>query len=349
MVISALIAIGAGGVVAAAERLHARRVRAAAHLAFGPGAAASRWTRLAPAVRVIGMSLAVFGALLLIRIDPAPTHRERDPSLSRRLLICLDVSPSMLVQDAGPDVPKVSRAAWAGRALRPLLDSAGSAEDTSLSLVIFHNGAMPLLIDTYDKDVIYNLLDGMRLDSLFRRGSTDLQAGVNAALETARRWARDSATLVIVSDGDSDTGLPSLLPKPPSIAQTIVVGVGDTQSTSEINGVMTRQDAGSLRLLSSRLGGRYYDCNRQLVPPLATERLISIKPRSAASIGERAVGLASVGAGALITGCVGPLLIAFGRRDPDADRSQRTRANARSVRAIPPPSVFVASRHGELP
>ena len=68
-----------------------------------------------------------------------------------------------------------------------------------------------------------------------------------------------------MSDGDTvpDTGMPAM---PPSITETLVLGVGDPRTGKFIDGKMSRQDAATLRQIAGRLGGVYHDGNVKHVP-----------------------------------------------------------------------------------
>lgn len=316
MVTNLFIAAMVGVLVLLAERLHARRTHTLRRLAFGADGRSASWTRFVPWIRALGVVLLVFGALTLMDFEPAAGKQRLQSKASKQILICLDVSPSMRIRDAGPDLPRIKRSRWAGEAIEPLLRSIGGqyANDTRFSIVAFHTSAVPVIRETYDKEVVLNLFDDMNLDHAFLPGTTDLQAGVNEALRFARGWARNSATLIVISDGDSDAGLSSLLPTPPSIAQTFVLGVGDPRSPSEINGHSSRQDASSLLLLATKLGGTYFDCNRSKAPPLATTGLRMQAPQAMTPAIERRIGLWSIGIGGTLTGVIGHALLVFGRR-----------------------------------
>ncbi len=53
-------------------------------------------------------------------------------------------------------------------------------------------------------NVVRNVLDGLPLYAAFEAGPTKLSSGVNDALAYARKWKADSATLLVISDGDSE-------------------------------------------------------------------------------------------------------------------------------------------------
>ena len=73
-------------------------------------------------------------------------------------------------------------------------------------------------------EVVKNCLDDLPLGVAFNVGKTELLEGVRASVELAKNWQPDSATLVIVSDGDTipDSGMPDL---PRAIQRTLVVAL----------------------------------------------------------------------------------------------------------------------------
>ena len=308
---SALLAGLAALVVAAiAEHRHAARVARVARLAFGPTGAPTPWARLAPAARIAGLALAVFGATVLLLHDPIETEVEPDPRASRQLLVVLDVSPSMNLADAGPGNEKEMRGVWAGKVLRGILDRL-DMKDTRVSMVAFYSKAIPMLRDSTDKNVLANLMDGLPLYTAFRAGETDMQAGIELAYSMAKGWARRSTTLVVISDGDLSKPV-SVPARPASIADTIVIGVGDPNRATMIAGHASRQDAWTLKSLAGKLDGHYHDGNTRHLPREIIERLTMVAPRVSDAIGLREAGLVALGVGCALTGLVGPLLILFG-------------------------------------
>src|SRR5438477_3426601 len=87
-----------------AEYLHGRRSRRIAALAFGPSRRPAPWAHAAPWLRVLAMGGLCWGLATLLVLPPKiQTSKEIPPSEERHLLIVLDVSPSMRLEDAGPD------------------------------------------------------------------------------------------------------------------------------------------------------------------------------------------------------------------------------------------------------
>ncbi len=265
----ALAAAAVALLLAASEILHARRVRGVGGLAFGPGGRPSGWTRAAPALRVLSGAAAAFGLVTLLLIEPASRGgKSLDPARLRHLVVVLDVSPSMRLADAGPD-GKETRRARAAALVRGVL-SRVPTDRHRVSVVAVAGGALPVVVDTRDGDVLANILDDLPLSFAFRAGKTDLFAGLAEAARIARDWKPGSATVLVVTDGDTvpSTGLPRM---PPSVSGTLLVGVGDVSTGRFIDGHMSRQDAGTLRQVAVRSGGIYHDGNAKQVPTVALQ------------------------------------------------------------------------------
>ncbi|MCA9289935.1 MAG: VWA domain-containing protein [Phycisphaerales bacterium] len=305
------IAVLVGAVVAGAELVHARRIRRIGRLAFGGRGRPAAWVVVVPALRTVAAGAVAWSALVLVTIDPRIAEVEPSRGTSRHLLIALDVSPSMLIEDAGPDREKVSRAVWAGAVATGILDRLDMST-TRVSLVAFYTGTLPVITETFDKDVIANVLDGLPMYTAFEPGATKLQGGVAAAFDVARAWMPDSATLVVISDGDTlDGAAPARMP--PSIADTIVIGVGDPYRSSVVGGHASRQDAASLKQLAARLGGYYHEGNSKHLPSSVVEHLTMIQPRLSDRAGMREIALMLLGGGGAVLALLPPALALAGR------------------------------------
>lgn len=309
--------------VGIAEWLHARRVARVARLAFGPSGRASRWTIVVAPSRTIAAALATWGLMFLVTYDPIEIDRKPAKIASNHLLVLLDVSPSMQLKDSGAEAQGISRAKRAGEVVQAVLDRL-DMENTRISIVAFYTDALAIVQDTFDKEVIRNALDGLPMYTAFESGPTDLKKGLVKAFEIARLWPADSATLLIVTDGDVATGIPSVIPS--SIADTIVVGLGDPVKSSDVNGHASRQDTMGLRQLATRLGGFYHDGNRKHLPSEVVNSLTMIAPRVGGNWSVRDLALLAVGIGCSTLAFIGPLLTLFGR----------PRSFAREINAVKP-------------
>jgi Ca-activated chloride channel family protein len=322
-----LAALATIAVVSFAEWAHARRVARVARLAFGPEGRPAAWARLAPAIRIAGAGLAAFGATLLLRFDPIEQEVPPNPRASRQLLVVLDVSPSMNLADAGPGSEKRMRGVWAGEVLRGILDRL-DMQDTRVSLVACYTKAVPMLRDSSDKEIVASLMDGLPLYTAFTAGETDLQSGIDAAYAMAKGWARRSTTLVVITDGDLSKSV-SPGPRPASIADAIVIGVGDPNRATQIAGHASRQDQWSLKSLAAKLGAHYHEGNTRHLPSEVLDSLTMIAPRLSDSIGVRELGIVSLVSGAAMLGLLGPLLLRFGAPGSPAAQPAAAQASTR--------------------
>jgi Ca-activated chloride channel family protein len=234
--------------------------------------------------------------MTLLDIKPKSARAEMLPDGGyRHLLIALDVSPSMQLKDAGPEKIQ-SRASRAGEVMMSLLQRI-AIEQVRISIVGFYTDAKPVAIDTFDMEVVKNVLDDLPISVAFEPGKTELIEGVRMAAEIARPWQPDSTTLVIVSDGDTmpDSGMPQL---PRSISQVMVVGVGDARTGLYIDGHQSRQDASTLRQLAGRLRGDYFDANAKHLPSKSLATLAESLPlRDTTEKGRRELALVAVSVG----------------------------------------------------
>jgi len=308
--ISLLAALAALVLAAVAEHFHAKRVARIARLAFGPAGKPAPWARAAPVARIAGLALAAFGATALVLYDPIEGDGEPNPRASRQLLVVLDVSPSMNLSDAGPGNDKIMRGVWAGQVLQGILDRL-DMKDTRVSMIAFYTTAIPMLQDSTDKNVLANLMDGLPLYTAFKPGETDMQAGIVAAFDMAKGWARKSTTLVVISDGDLSKPV-NPPARPASIADTIVIGVGDPNRATTVSGHASRQDAWTLKSLAGKLDGYYHDGNSKHLPREILEKLTMIAPRVSDALGLREAALIALGVGCALLGLIGPMLAMFG-------------------------------------
>lgn len=327
----------------AAEYLHARRCRRVALLAFGPGGRPAIWARFAPALRVAALAALGWGLVTLLLLPPKvhktgviPEHEYRN------LVLILDVSPSMRLQDAGP-TGKQSRMHRAADLLKSFFERA-PMELYRTSVVAVYTGAKPVVVGTTDLEIIRNILTDLPMNYAFKPGPTDIFAGLEEAARIARPWRPGSTTIMLVSDGDTvpATGLPKM---PASVAHVVVVGVGDPQVGKFIEGHQSRQDTSTLRQLAVRLGGSYHNGNDK---HLATELVKQVTETAGQSplerLSRREYALIAVGAGAGVFALLPPLLHLAGTRwrpgaRPAPDRPATGRPRAKKVSVTEPQTV----------
>ena len=292
-----------------AEWLHARRVARVARLAFGPGGRAREWTWVVPLVRAGGLALLVWGLGTLFQIDPR-VHKPKTLAArdARRILIALDVSPSMHLTDAGTGGTQ-TRAKRAAAVMMSVLDRV-ALEQAKVTVVAFYNGAKPVVVDAEDPNVVRNILSDLPLDYAFDLGKTNLFAGLTEAFNLAKPWREKSTTLFVVSDGDTvpESGMPV---PPPSIGRVIVLGVGDSRVGKFIDGHQSRQDAATLRQVAARLHGVYHDGNEKHLPTQFIADLAHALPlREDTKPGKRELAIAAACVGAFLVSAV-PVALAL--------------------------------------
>src|SRR5262249_1168144 len=142
----------------------------------------------------------------------------------------------------------------------------------------------------------------------------DLFSGLTEAFKIAQPWQPRSTLLLMLSDGDTvpATGMPRM---PSSIADVLIVGVGDPRQGSFIDGRMSRQDTSTLRQIAARLGGVYHDGNTKHIST-ATLNQMTVIPRKSAfeRLTRREYALIACGLGALVLALLPVLLHQFGTR-----------------------------------
>jgi Ca-activated chloride channel family protein len=306
-----LLAMAALVLATGAEWLHLGRVRNVAALAFGPGKKAALAGRAAPFIRIAGLAALIWGLATLLLLPPAAhrsTVKEVESKERQHLLLVLDVSPSMRLRDAGPG-SKESRMERARAVVQSVI--ARTAHDKLHTTVIaVYNGAKAVVLETRDLEILHNLMDDLPMHHAFPSGKTKLLDGLTEAAAIAAKWPRGSATLVMISDGDSvpTTGMPKM---PPAVGGVLVIGVGDPLKGSFIDGHHSRQDGTSLRQIATRLGGEYHDGNSKLVPTAMLQRLGTLATDASLRLpGQRELAIFLTTLGACLLGAL-PLLLHF--------------------------------------
>ncbi|QDV42261.1 hypothetical protein Enr13x_21060 [Stieleria neptunia] len=248
-----------------AEVVHFRRCARLAPLAFGPSASPRPWAKLAPGIRLLSAVAVAWGVSTLLVVQPKSFRPEGEvqPGKEQHLLIVLDVSPSMRLEDAGP-TGKQSRKERGRDLMRSLFERL-TTEQYRVSAIAVYNGAKPVVVDSKDLNVIDGVLGDLPLFQAFESGKTRLLDGLREAAEIAKPWNPGSATVILLSDGDTvpPQGMPSM---PASVASVLVVGVGDPSQGSFIDGRQSKQDTFMLRQIATRLRGAYHDGNKRHLP-----------------------------------------------------------------------------------
>lgn len=300
-----------------AEAWHGVRMRRLGRLGFGVGGGARRWVMAVPWMRALACGMLAWGLATLLGMGTFFVRPQEVPEGGwRHLVIALDVSPSMQLKDAGAG-RSMTRARRASELVMSLLGRV-ALDQVRVSVVAFYTGARPVVVDCMDVEVVRNILDDLPLEIAFEPGKTSLMEGVRVAGELGKGWGRGTATLMVVSDGDTvpDQGLGAL---PPAFGASWVVGVGDAAGGQFIDGHQSRQDAGALRQLAGRLQGMYHDGNARHLPSAGLAALSRVMPmRDGAGAGRRQWAMAATGTGAGVLALMPVALALFGARGQPA-------------------------------
>ena len=316
VVVPLLAMLGAAILAGLAELLHARRVRRLAPLAFGPRGKPATWARASPVIRVTSIAALVWGLATLFLLEPKhyalgreEVRREGD---YRHVLLVLDVSPSMRLVDAGPTKTE-SRIQRARDLMESFFDRV-PLEEFRISVVAVYNGAKPVVVDTKDFEVVRNVLGDLPMHYAFPSGKTKLLDGLEEAAKMAKPWNPRSATVVVLTDGDTvpANGMPRM---PDSVRSVLVVGVGDARTGKFIDGRQSRQDVPTLRQIAARLAGAYHDGNEKQLPSALIADATGIEAEDVfEKLTRREYALIAAAAGAALFAALPILLSAYGTR-----------------------------------
>jgi Ca-activated chloride channel homolog len=311
-VVAELIAVAVVLVAAAAEVLHFWRTTRVAPLAFGPmrgmlGLAAATGVLRAAALGATAWGLA---ALFLLPPKSYKSGEIKDGEY-RHLVLVLDVSPSMQLDDAGP-TGKQKRSERAADLIQSFFERV-QAEKYKTTIVAFYTEAKPVVLDTTDREVVRNILVDLPMRHAFKSGETNIFAGLEEGAKIAKPWPPGSAVLMLVTDGDTipATGMPKM---PAAIgANVVVIGVGNPNTGKPIGGHNSRQDVSTLRQTANRLSGVYHDGNDKM---LSTELVSRVDERAAPTdkdkMEKREYAILAVGVGTTVLALLPAVLTLIG-------------------------------------
>ena len=259
------------------------RRRAASLWAGGGGAEGARRVtlRLAPGARWTKLVLAA-GALALLCVGLGRpqwgTRTERVPRGGTDLVILVDVSNSMLVEDMG-----TSRLQWARRKIHDLLDEMSADPFHRVGLMPFAGEPFPLVPPTPDYEAVRFFVDDLTPRSVGYGGS-DLARAVDRAAADLKKLPGKRKAILVISDGDAiEPEEPGAVKKAREAARrkaveaardahvggkgrvvVFALGVGSDKVASEVavpderggrSYVLYKDESGRDRIATSRLSG----------------------------------------------------------------------------------------------
>jgi len=304
-------------------------------LVFGPGRRPAPWVHLTAPLRVAALGALTWGFATLPTLEPKVRKTGVvEESEYRNLLLVLDVSPSMRLQDAGPS-SKQSRRQRAADVLKSFFERV-PIDHYRMSIIAFYTEAKPVVVAATDIEIVRNILNDLPMEYAFKSGPTNLFAGLKEAVQMARPWRPKSTILMVVSDGDTvpATGLPKM---PDSIESVVLVGVGDPQVGRSIDGHQSRQDASTLRQLAVRLGGSYHNGKEKQLPTDLLRQITAVPGQGVFDrLTRREYALVAIGFGSTVWALL-PLLLHYAGTSYAPGTSMRfaRRSAGRSDRLAP--------------
>lgn len=283
---------------ALAEAWHTRRVRVAARLAFGPEGAARRWTVLAPFLRCLALTAFAWGLAVMWQLHQAAKDgKPADSKEPARLVFVADLSPSMYLKDAGP-AGKQSRQERMREEVEAVLMRVGG--DLRYGVIGFYTEAHAVVMDARDPELVRNVFNGLPVQYVMKAGSTDLGTAINAAVKVVDGLPAQTVRLIVFTDGDT-VPLQPILPRPKSVKDVLVLGVGNPRKGTFIAGHQSRQDAEVLATVARALRGSYHDVNEKHLPTDALGDLVlrTPVPKSGLDLAQLAVLAMAMGSAVL--------------------------------------------------
>jgi Ca-activated chloride channel family protein len=198
------------------------------------------------------------------------------------ILVCLDVSQSMLARDLPP-----SRLARARHEISALAERAAGDR---LGLVVFAGEARLAVPLTRDRESFRELV-GLADPLAVERGGTDLGAALGTALEALRGQTGEHEVVLLLTDGEDHEG------RGLRVARTCrdrnvtvhavgfgselgakipIAGEGGEEFLRDRSGadVVTRMNATTLRRIAEATGGEYVDVHARTLPELYEQRIL---------------------------------------------------------------------------
>jgi Ca-activated chloride channel family protein len=214
-----------------------------------------------------------------------------------RLIFVGDISPSMYLVDAGPD-GKETRYARMGAVVDGILQRVSG--NLRFGVVGFYTDALPVVMEARDPELVRNVFNGLPLSYGMPVGQTDLGTALNIALARVAEFPPGTVRLIVLTDGDT-IPMANLAPRPPSVKEVLILGLGNPHKGTFIDGHQSRQEGETLQRIASQLGGTYDDVNTNQLATTALGDLVvtAPPPRTGLDLSEWAILCMVLGASVL--------------------------------------------------
>ena len=199
IMIPLLVALGVAVLAALAEWLHARRIRVAARLAFGPAARHSRWTRAVPFLRTASLAAFAWGTvtLLVMKIEASDSGRtkgQKDAEATRLIFVARSLAEHVFARcRTGGNQTRQAR-------MREVVEGILQRVSGNLrfGVIGFYTESVPVVMEARDPELVRNVFNGLPLTYAMPIGQTDLGKAMNAALELVADFPPGSTRMIIL-------------------------------------------------------------------------------------------------------------------------------------------------------
>jgi Ca-activated chloride channel family protein len=229
---------------------------------------------MVPWLRVASLTAFAWGVttLLILKLEmPEDTSaKKRQDAEATRLVFVADLSPSMFLKDSGPDGTLTRHARMREVAEGILQRVSGNLR---FGVIGFYTDSLPVVMEARDPELVRNVFNGLPLTYAMPVGQTDLGTAINRTLEIVEDFPKSSTRMIILTDGDS-IPLAPINPRPASVREVLVLGVGNPKKGSFIDGHQSRQEADTLQRVATSLLGAYHNVNEKHLDTAALGDLV---------------------------------------------------------------------------
>ncbi len=209
-----------------------------------------------------------------MKLAPGDDDKARANKEATRLVFVADLSPSMYLVDSGPDGNQ-TRQARMREVVEGILQRVSG--NLRFGVIGFYTESMPVVMEAHDPELVRNVFNGLPLTYAMPLGQTDLGQAINNAVKLANDYPEGSTRLIVFTDGDSVSLVP-ITPRPKSVKEVFVLGLGNPLKGTFIDGHQSRQEGDTLRTVATALGGSYVDVNEKHLSTSALGDLVVTAP-----------------------------------------------------------------------
>jgi Ca-activated chloride channel family protein len=297
-----------------AEYLHLRKCLVVARMAFAEQRQGLFVVFAAGSARVTGVTLTAVALALLWQssfITRNAIGAIADDAEMDRMIVVMDASKSMNLEDAGPDGSE-TRATRARNLIYQLISRANRFPRTTL--MTFGDRVLPVVCDAQHWDVLANVLLRQYYSRAFDSTDTEIDGALESSLDIAKDWVPKSTIVVLLTDGESKPTVKEFH-VPNSVRHVLVLGVGSSEGRAAGPNLadISRRDDANLRRIANLTGGDYFNCNKDPLPVAYIDALLPAPPEAVPPQSHRDLPLALLAIGAAVLALV-PIALSFSEK-----------------------------------